>query len=194
MAADLLAQLDVPLRPRILSTVPLGEGALSAEHLDMPQEVHVIGASEFEPPLPKPASGETMPAVIVDCLLGAGQRGPIRGRVRTLLDRLQEHLGAHTPRVLAADLPTGVGSQRSVRAIRTITFHQPKLSMYGEDGRCGRGRSAHRRPAPMAIGHDRCRSWGCTAVSFDRSLHEGRPGSRLVIGGGPSMKAPSQQD
>lgn len=192
MAADLLAQLDVPLRPRILSTVPLGEGALSAEHLDMPQEVHVIGASEFEPPLPKPASGETMPAVIVDCLLGAGQRGPIRGRVRTLLDRLQEHLGAHTPRVLAADLPTGVGSQRSVRAIRTITFHQPKLSMYGEDGRLYPEVGAlivAPLPWPSAT-TDVGPGDALRYPSIDPSSTKGDRGRVLVIGGGPFHGAP----
>ena len=192
MVADLLAQLDVPLRPRILSTVPLGEGALSAGHLDMPQEVHVIGASEFEPPLPKPASGETMPAVIVDCLLGAGQRGPIRGRVRTLLDRLQEHLGAHTPRVLAADLPTGVGDQRSVRAIRTITFHQPKLSMYGEDGRLYPEVGAlivAPLPWPSAT-TDVGPGDALRYPSIDPSSTKGDRGRVLVIGGGPFHGAP----
>ena len=77
---------------------------------------------------------------------------------------------SHTPGARGGP-PNSVGSQRSVRAIRTIAFHQPpKLSMYGEDGRLYPEVGALIvAPLPWPSATTDVGPRGCTAVSFDRS-------------------------
>ena len=195
MVADLLAQLDVPLRPRILSTVPL-ERALSQRSIwTCPKRSTSSGRpSSSHPSRSRPRAGPCRPSSWIACSVQANVALFGGGFERSSTDF--KHLGAHTPRVLAADLPTGVGDQRSVRAIRTITFHQPKLSMYGEDGRLYPEVGAlivAQLPWPSAT-TDVGPGDALRYPSIDPfSSTKGDRGRVLVIGGGPFHGAPARR-
>ncbi len=70
------------------------------------------------------------PAVIVDCLLGAGSIGKPRGEVLKLMESIPGR-----PMVLACDMPTGCGSGVAFNAFRTVTFEAPKSNMVDNKGR-----------------------------------------------------------
>ena len=70
------------------------------------------------------------PAVIVDCLLGAGIYGKPRGEVLKLMEAIPGR-----PMALACDMPTGCGSGISFNAFRTVTFEAPKSNMIGLNGK-----------------------------------------------------------
>tara|TARA_B110001452_G_scaffold210123_1_gene180489 strand:+ start:1866 stop:3293 length:1428 start_codon:yes stop_codon:yes gene_type:complete len=67
---------------------------------------------------------EQAPAVIVDCLLGAGTIGKPRGEVIKLMESIPGK-----PMILACDMPSGCGSGVSFNAFRTVTFEAPKSNM-----------------------------------------------------------------
>ena len=73
---------------------------------------------------------DEQPAVIVDCLLGAGSIGQPRGEILRLMEAIPGR-----PMVLACDMPTGCGSGVSFNAFRTVTFEAPKSNMIDETGR-----------------------------------------------------------
>lgn len=72
--------------------------------------------------------------VVVDCLLGTGASGELRGRVADLARRINA-LGARGVPVVAVDVPTGVDAATgsiaadTVAADVTITFHAPKTGL-----------------------------------------------------------------
>tara|TARA_Y100000766_G_C18910484_1_gene608122 strand:- start:2518 stop:3945 length:1428 start_codon:yes stop_codon:yes gene_type:complete len=70
------------------------------------------------------------PAVIVDCLLGAGSQGKPRGEILKLMETIPGR-----PMVLACDMPTGCGSGISFNAFRTVTFEAPKSNMIDSNGK-----------------------------------------------------------
>ena len=70
------------------------------------------------------------PAVIVDCLLGAGSQGKPRGEILRLMEAIPGR-----PMVLACDMPTGCGSGISFNAFRTVTFEAPKSNMIDSNGK-----------------------------------------------------------
>lgn len=69
------------------------------------------------------------PAVIVDCLLGAGSYGQPRGEILRLMEAIPGR-----PMVLACDMPTGCGSGVSFNAFRTVTYEAPKSNMVDSKG------------------------------------------------------------
>ena len=73
---------------------------------------------------------EQSPAVIVDCLLGAGSSGKPRDEVLRLMEVIPGR-----PMVLACDMPTGCGSGVSFNAFRTVTFEAPKSNMVDSESR-----------------------------------------------------------
>ena len=73
---------------------------------------------------------EIAPAVIVDCLLGAGSHGKPRGEVIKLMEAIPGG-----PMVLACDMPSGCGSGISFNAFRTVTFEAPKSNMIDSEGK-----------------------------------------------------------
>ncbi|MDP6870050.1 MAG: NAD(P)H-hydrate dehydratase [Candidatus Poseidoniaceae archaeon] len=73
---------------------------------------------------------EKPPAVIVDCLLGAGSNGKPRGEILRLMESIPGR-----PMVLACDMPTGCGSGIAFNAFRTVTFESPKSNMVDQEGR-----------------------------------------------------------
>ena len=73
---------------------------------------------------------EQPPAVVVDCLLGAGSYGQPRGDILRLMEKIPGR-----PMVLACDMPTGCGSGVSFNAFRTVTYEAPKSNMIDGKGR-----------------------------------------------------------
>ena len=78
---------------------------------------------------------EGRPDVIIDCLLGVGSHGPPRGKVLDLMESLSQRLQGTWPKILSCDIPTGMGTNFSFAAQRTITFEAPKIGMFDSDGR-----------------------------------------------------------
>lgn len=73
-------------------------------------------------------------AVVVDCLLGTGASGELRGRIAEFARRINA-AGARGVPVVAVDVPTGVDAATgsiatgTVAADVTITFHAPKTGL-----------------------------------------------------------------
>lgn len=74
--------------------------------------------------------------VIVDALLGTGISAPVAGLYRSAIEAINE---SGRP-VVAADLPSGIHADKgtvlgaAVRAAVTVTFAQPKLGLYLDQG------------------------------------------------------------
>jgi hydroxyethylthiazole kinase-like uncharacterized protein yjeF len=72
--------------------------------------------------------------VVVDCLLGTGASGELRGRIADFARRVND-AGARGIPVVAVDVPTGVDAatgsiaEGTVAADVTITFHAPKTGL-----------------------------------------------------------------
>ena len=62
--------------------------------------------------------------VIVDCVLGTGQSGPLRPEYVRYIERVN----SSGCRVVACDMPTGLGTGTCVKADVTITFHDINMA------------------------------------------------------------------
>ncbi len=146
-------------------------------------------------------------ALLVDCLLGAGFTGTApRGAVAQIL-KLCSHMqreGALAP-VLACDIPSGLGAhtdsptpQPSSRlcAVRTLSFHAPKLSMYEIQGgpqpalrpEVGELQIA---PLPWPLETGDCGPGELLRLPpLCTEARKGQRGRLLVVGGGPYHGAP----
>ncbi|MEK7412441.1 MAG: NAD(P)H-hydrate dehydratase [Planctomycetota bacterium] len=119
------------------------------------------------------------PALIVDAILGAGARGTLRPPVPTALNALKQ-LG--TP-VLAADVPSGLGTSDVLPATLTVCFQAMKRELVNNP--------ASRACKTVDVGLDP-RAWLEVQPSILRrfpllgkSAHKGMNGELLVVGGGP---------
>lgn len=122
--------------------------------------------------------------IILDAIFGTGVRGPVRGLEAASIDAINS---AGRP-VLAVDVPSGLGTNKAVRADVTVTFHRPKTGISGEQP--GEVKVADIGIPPEAeffvgpgdlwlVGKRRPES------------HKGESGRVLVIGGGPYTGAPA---
>ncbi|DAC60705.1 MAG TPA: hypothetical protein D7I10_07705, partial [Candidatus Poseidoniales archaeon] len=81
--------------------------------------------------------GTGTPALVIDCLLGAGPGRSgvgLRGDVANVRHWLAESRGKQSP-VLACDMPTGLGGPDVITATATVTYHAEKWSLRNVDGR-----------------------------------------------------------
>lgn len=122
-------------------------------------------------------------AVVVDCLLGSG----IQGRPRPPYDAAIRWMNGHG-RLIACDVPSGLGSPLAVRPVETVTFHAPKEGMTPEN-------SGTITVAPIGIPARAQREIGLGDLDagFRRSApesHKGENGRVLVVAGGPYHGAP----
>ncbi len=91
--------------------------------------VQADSAASFAAHLANPTSR----AVVVDALLGTGIRGGARGRLRDVIERLNEE----AREVVAVDLPSGLDADVTevpgvaARATRTYTLCRPKIALAG---------------------------------------------------------------
>jgi len=141
--------------------------------------------------------GSGRPALILDCLLGAGARPgqALRGDVGAMRHWLDESRGAAQP-VLACDIPTGFGGPDVLPASETVTFHAEKFGMRRRVGpvnwavapEVGRLHLA-RLPWPEAV----MNVGPGDAIRYpplDPDARKGDRGRLLIIGGGPYHGAP----
>ncbi|HAT09854.1 MAG TPA: hypothetical protein DCS97_04530 [Planctomycetes bacterium] len=119
------------------------------------------------------------PTLIIDAILGAGTRGDIRAPIPTALDALRR-LGSP---VLAADVPSGLGTPHLLPARFTVCFQAAKRELLGS--------GATAEFATVDIGLDP-RAWLEVQPSvlrrfphLPRNAHKGMNGELLVVGGGP---------
>ncbi len=134
----------------------------------LPESVRVVAAPPARPP-----------ALIIDAILGAGVRGSLRAPYPAVLASLRQ-LAAP---VLAADVPSGLGTSDVLPARFTVCFQTAKHELLGS--------SATAEFATVDIGVDP-RAWQEIQPSIlrrfpllPREAHKGVNGELLVIGGGP---------
>ncbi len=138
--------------------------------------------------------GTGTPALVIDCLLGAGMRGPVkrlRGDIEAIRHWLAESRGKQSP-VLACDIPTALGSTDVIVATETVTFDAEKWHMRDSDGEfvpeVGSVRIA---PLPWPTTVSDCgRGDILRYPPLDENARKGDRGRLLVIGGGPYHGAP----
>lgn len=133
----------------------------------LPAGIHLAAAPPAQPP-----------ALVIDAVLGAGARGLPRPPIPAALDALRR-LGAP---VLAADVPSGLGTPHLLPARFTVCFQAAKHELLGG--------AATAEFATVDIGIDP-RAWLEVQPSvlrrfprLPREAHKGVNGELLVIGGG----------
>lgn len=182
VAARLLAQAGA--RVDVLLPFPVPDG-WKTEHARraydaLPPEVRVApgeAAAEVEAAL-------VGASVIVDALLGAGIEGVLREPYRSWVALLA---GCRAP-VVAADVPTGFGSDATYVPRETVTFHDVKEGM--TEAGCGRIHVADvgiPREASLYTGPGE----GLLYPHGRPDQHKGEGGIVLVVGGGPYTGAPA---
>ncbi len=119
------------------------------------------------------------PALVIDAILGAGVRGELRPPFPAALEALRR-LGAP---VLAADVPSGLGTTHVLQARFTVCFQTAKHELLGS--------TATAEFATVDIGLDP-RAWLEVQPSvlrrfprLPRNAHKGVNGELMVVGGGP---------
>lgn len=125
------------------------------------------------------AAPETPPALIVDAILGAG----VSGALRPWAVEAVRALGTLGAPVLAADAPTGIGSDQRLVAARTLCFQVAKSDLL-DDPEGGEFKTIDIGipPAAWREVHPRC------LTRFPRHRldgHKGAHGELMVVGGGP---------
>jgi NAD(P)H-hydrate epimerase len=121
--------------------------------------------------------------IIVDAMLGIGVSGAPRGNYEAAV----RTMNASGKRIVSVDIPTGWGSELSVRPESTVTFHAVKVGMGPECGRIvvkpiGIPEEAETHAGPGEL---------LLVPRVPADAHKGGRGSVLVIGGGPFTGAPS---
>ena len=118
---------------RLLATHLIQRGAAAQEYRER--------CSAAEIPLSiwpeiKSTIGSGHPALVIDCLIGAGPGHAgirLRGDVANVRNWLRESRGRDSP-VLACDMPTGLGGPDVIRATATVTYHAEKWALRTADG------------------------------------------------------------
>ncbi|MDD1752863.1 MAG: NAD(P)H-hydrate dehydratase [Methanotrichaceae archaeon] len=118
--------------------------------------------------------------LIVDAIFGTGVRGPIKGLESQAIDAINS---CRKP-IISVDVPSGLGTNKVVQPMLTVTFHRPKLGLPGEVKVLDIGIPAE---AEFFVGPGDL--WLIGKRSKD--AHKGDNGRILVIGGGPYTGAPA---
>lgn len=122
--------------------------------------------------------------VIVDCALGTG----VSGEIRPPYDEYIRTLDAYEGIVVSVDVPSGLGTDLSLKPDITITFHDVKEGMTENN-------SGEIIVSDIGIPDEACDKIGPGDMLRypipKRSSHKGSNGRLLVIGGGPYYGAPA---
>ncbi|MFM2092661.1 MAG: hypothetical protein RLZZ127_3150 [Planctomycetota bacterium] len=118
-------------------------------------------------------------ALVVDALLGAGIRGRPRGPVAAAIQHLR---GLRLP-VLAADVPSGLGSDLVLPAVRTVCFGTAKQELIGSP--MSREFITVDIGIPDAAVREVQPACAMRFPPLHRDAHKGQHGEVLVVGGGP---------
>ncbi|MBS3781458.1 MAG: NAD(P)H-hydrate dehydratase [Candidatus Thermoplasmatota archaeon] len=122
--------------------------------------------------------------ILVDALLGTGVKGKIRQPYRGIIENINE---VENP-VISVDVPSGLGSDMSVRPDLTVTFQDKKEGMSVENSGeievvdIGVPKEAltHTGPGEMLL-----------YPKSKEDSHKGENGELLIVGGGPYTGAPT---
>ena len=122
-------------------------------------------------------------SLLIDCLLGSGISGEPREPFAEIIKRLNQF-----PRILSVDIPSGFGTNNTVRPNQTLTFHDKKIGMSIET--CGEIFVADvgfpkeldelTGPGELLLYPD-----------FDRNKRKGQNGKVAIVGGGSYSGAPA---
>jgi hydroxyethylthiazole kinase-like uncharacterized protein yjeF len=118
--------------------------------------------------------------LILDAIFGTGVHGPIRGLEAGAIDAIN----SSGKTVLSVDVPSGLGTNKTVLPNLTVTFHRPKPDLPGEVKVVDIGIPSQ---AEFFVGPGDL--WLVGARS--KESHKGDSGRVLVIGGGPYTGAPA---
>jgi NAD(P)H-hydrate epimerase len=118
--------------------------------------------------------------LILDAVFGTGVKGSVRGLEAEAIDAIN----ASNRSIISVDVPSGIGTDRSVNPGVTVTFHRPKEGIPGDVVVATIGippqAEFYAGPGDLAL------VTGRAAES-----HKGQNGRVLVIGGGPYSGAPA---
>jgi NAD(P)H-hydrate epimerase len=118
--------------------------------------------------------------LLIDAIFGTGVRGAVLGQEALAIDAINS---SGRP-VLSVDVPSGLGTNKIVRADTTVTFHRPKPDMPGSVIVADIGIPP---AAEFFVGEGDLWLMGRRALES----HKGDSGRILVIGGGPYTGAPA---
>ena len=122
--------------------------------------------------------------VIVDCALGTGVGGRVREPYRTFIAEAQ----ASGRTIVSVDVPSGLGTDLTIRPDITVTFMDTKTGMSEEN--CG-----EIVIADIGIPYDAYRCVGPGDMLRypvpGRDSHKGQNGRLMIIAGGPYFGAPA---
>ncbi len=124
--------------------------------------------------------------ILIDALLGIGLTGELKEPYNTIVHTINSH-NKHKP-VIAVDIPTGHGTDTTIKATHTITFHDKKIGM--DHTSCGtihvadigipKKAQTHLGPGDLQVLYPKPKT----------DSHKGDNGRVLIIGGGPYNGAP----
>jgi hydroxyethylthiazole kinase-like uncharacterized protein yjeF len=178
-----------------------GDAFVAARHLmDFQVTVYLLGRSrdistneakrnwdilqELEFDVVEVSDPEEMPLrdydLILDAIFGTGVHGPIRGLEAGAIDAIN----SSGKTVLSVDVPSGLGTNKTVLPNLTVTFHRPKPDLHGEVRVVDIGIPSQ---AEFFVGPGDLWLVGTRS----KESHKGDSGRVLVIGGGPYTGAPA---
>mgnify|MGYP003323267050 CR=1 FL=1 len=138
--------------------------------------------------------GTGHPALIVDCLVGAGPGHAgvrLRGDVASVRNWLAESRGRYAP-VLACDMPTGLGGPDVIKATATVTYHAEKWALRDTNGKVQPDvGEIHTANLPWPARVEDCGPGDARRHPPIRAdARKGDRGRLLIVGGGPYHGAP----
>ena len=120
---------------------------------------------------------------IVDCVLGTGIEGALKQPYVDFIDTLN----SLKKNVISCDVPSGLGTDHSVIANITVTFHEKKIGMSEQN--CGRIIVSDIGIPEEAKTHLNKGDFLRYPIPKDDS-HKGQNGRLIIVGGGPFVGAP----
>ncbi len=122
--------------------------------------------------------------IIVDGILGTGIKGAVREPYRSIIKSIN---GSNNP-VVSIDIPSGLGADIQVDPDLTVTFHDVKEGMDGDN-------SGEIIVKDIGIPQEAIENTGPGELLLypvpGKDTHKGNNGTLLVIGGGPYTGAPA---
>ena len=128
--------------------------------------------------------------IVIDALLGTGLRGSAEGPYLNWIRTINTSFPV--ARIVAVDIPSGLGTSECVRAHHTVTFTAPKLSMVLSPEYQAVGElivAPIGSPASLLDGAtvnlSEADDFGALTAPRPRDSHKGMFGHVLIVGGGP---------
>ena len=176
---------------RLLATHLIQRGSAAQDYRD---RCSAAGIPLSIWPEVKSTIGTGHPALVIDCLIGAGPGHAVsrlRGDVASVRNWLRESRGRES-RVLACDMPTGLGGQDVIKATATVTFHAEKWALRDTNGQIQPDvGEIHTANLPWSARVEDCGPGDVRRHPPIRAdARKGDRGRLLIVGGGPYHGAP----